>query len=367
MARRAAFRQAGIAAGLALFLALVAVGALQAAEGPAGDSPSSSPVQAPAGAEKQVCQAFRVREQDQVWLVSTRHLDCCVGKYIPTYQIWLYEKGTWQPRTEADFFAADSAEVVTPLYVHGNRITADEASSYGLSFYFELVGKFDHEPPVRFVIWSWPSDQIKGPLKDVRVKADRSDCESYFLGCFLARMQPDVRVGLLGYSFGARVLSGALHVMHGGAMFGYVAPGGQQPRIRAALWAAAEHNHWYQPGHFHGRAPAAEEAWFVTVNPCDPVLSRYRFVDECSNPVAVGFAGIYGRNLIDPAANAGIEEINVSNIIGGTHDWRAYLYSSWIQNRTREYVLWHDLTVTKAAGGGGEGTAMATIEKAVAR
>jgi hypothetical protein len=367
MKRRAAFRLAVIAAVVTWFLALVAPGALPAAEGPAGDSASAAQVQAPAGAEKQVCQTFRVREQDQVWLVSTRHLDCCVGKFLPSFQIWLYEKGTWQPRTEADFFAADSAEVVTPIYIHGNRITASEASSYGLSFYFELAGKFDHEPPVRFVIWSWPSDQIRGPLKDVRVKADRSDCESYFLAYFLSKMKPEVRVGLLGYSFGARVLSGALHVVHGGAMFGYVVPGGGHPRIRAALWAAAEHNHWYQPGQFHGRAPAPEEPWFVTVNPCDPVLSRYRFIDECSNPVAVGYAGIYGRNLIDPVANAGIEEVNVSNIVGGTHDWRLYLYSPWIQNRTRDYVLWHDLGVTKVAGSQVTETAKTTSESAATR
>lgn len=325
---------------VAAFMLAVCFSAAHASE----NANNSAAVGKTGGAEQQVCRTFRVREQDQVWLISTRHLGCSIGgKYLPSYLIWLYEKGTWQPRTEADFFAADSADVVTPIYIHGNRINADEASSFGLSFYFELVGKFDHEPPTRFVIWSWPSDEIRGPIKDVRSKATRSDYESYYFASFLSRMNPQVRVGLLGYSFGARIVSGALHLLNGGAIFGQTLPSGERPQFRVAIWAAAEHNYWYQPGQFHGQAPAAADAWFVTVNCCDNVLARYRFIDECSNPAAVGYSGIYGRNLLPPDVNARIEEIDVSNIVGASHDWRNYLYSLWIQNRTRDYLLWHPL------------------------
>lgn len=294
---------------------------------------------APPAAE---CSTFRVREQDQVWLVSTRHLGCNLG-YIPTFQVSRYERGTWQPATEAEFFAADTADVVTPIYVHGNRIDACLASSYGLSVYFEMAGKLDHEQPVRFVIWSWPADQIKGPLNDVRSKAARCDYEAYFFGSFLGRLQPDVRVGVIGFSFGARIVSGGMHLVNGGSIFGYSLPAAPRAQFRVALWAAAEHNHWYLPGQFHSRALAAAEAWFVTVNCCDPVLARYRMLDRCDNAEAVGYAGIYGRNLLPPDVNARIEEVNVANIVGGEHDWRPYLYSRYIQDRTREYVLWHPL------------------------
>ena len=66
-------------------------------------------------------------------------------------------------------------------------------------------------------------------------------------------------------------------------------------------------------------------------------------IDPCTCPVAVGYSGIYGRNLIPPDVNARVEEVNISNVIGATHDWRDYLYSLYIQNRTRDYILWHDL------------------------
>jgi hypothetical protein len=308
---------------------------------PASAPSTEKQAQAP---QQQICKTFRVRDEDQVWLVSTRHLGCAIGgKYQPSFQIWRYEKGLWQPRTEADFFAEDSADLVTPIYVHGNQIDAGLASSYGLSFYFELVGKLDVEPPARFVIWSWPSDQIKGPLKDVRAKADRSDIDAYYLACFLARMKPEVRVGLLGYSFGARIISGAMHLAGGGLLLGQSLSPAPRPQFRVAMWAAAEHNHWYLPGQFHSEALAAAEAWFITINCCDPILARYRHLDKCGDPVAVGFAGIYGRNLLPADVNARIEEVNVSNIIGSNHNWRLYLYSLYIQNRTRDYLLWHEL------------------------
>jgi hypothetical protein len=290
-----------------------------------------------------VCRSFRVRPQDQVWLVSTRHLGCTVGEqYDPPLQYWQYERGLWQPRTAAEFFAADSADIITPVYVHGNRIDAGLAGSYGLWVYFELVGKLDAEPPVRFVLWSWPSDQIRGPLNDVRAKAERSDIDGWYLGCFLARLRPEVRVGLVGYSFGARIASGAVDLIGGGSLWGQSLPAGKRPSVRVVLWAAAEDNTWYLPNQFHGHALAAAEAWFITLNYCDPVLSRYRFIDRCSNPEAVGCVGIYGRNLLPSDVNRRIEEVNVSNIVGDEHNWRPYLYSLYIQGRTREYMLWHD-------------------------
>ena len=122
-----------------------------------------------------------------------------------------------------------------------------------------------------------------------------------------------------------------------------------RPPIRVALWAAGEHNYWYLPGNFHDRALATGDAWFITINCCDPVLARYRFLEKCSDPVAVGYAGIYGRNRLPTDVNNRIEEVNVSHIVGGTHDKDAYLYSLYIQNRTREYVLWHELAEKKAA------------------
>src|SRR5262245_11910838 len=207
----------------ALLLALVTLIALApAASARAGDAPLASAVQAPSSeAPAKTCSTFRVRERDQVWLVSTRCLGCpSAGPEMPAWQIWRYEQAMWQPRTAAEFYAADAADLVTPFYIHGNRIDPGVASSDGLAVYFQMAGKFDGEPPVRFVIWSWPSSQIHGPLRDVRSKAARSDVDAYYLGRFLEGMKPEVHTGLIGYSYGARIACGALHLLGGGTQIG---------------------------------------------------------------------------------------------------------------------------------------------------
>lgn len=319
---------------------------------PATTTESKTAVVQPAAAQPagpKVCDVFRVRDQDQVWAVSTRCLGCPVGgNQTPAWTVWRYEKNSWQNSTSDEFYKTDSPEVVTAFFVHGNRVDDGEALSDGLDIYFQLAGKFEDERPVRFVVWSWPSAQIKGPLKDVRSKAWRSDTDAYYIGRFLAGIDPDVQVGLIGFSYGARIINGGMHLLGGGQMVGQTLPPTERPMIRVALWAPATHNHWLLPGHYHGEALKMGDAWYSTINCCDPALQRYRFLEKCGDPVAQGYSGIYGRNLLPPDINQRIEEVNVSCLVGGTHAMRPYLYSQPIINRTRQYVLWHELETAKA-------------------
>lgn len=304
--------------------------------------PIQAPVKLAPAAVHTVCPTFRIRPQDEVWLVSTRHLGC-PGPFVPTYQMWRYEHGWWLPRTGGEFFAADSPDVVSLFYIHGNRVESGEAFSEGLEVYFQLVGKFDGERPVRFVIWSWPSSQIHGPLRDVRSKAVLSDNDAWYLGYFLAHLNPHTPVGLVGFSYGARIISGALHTLGGGSMFGQVLPPAPRPPIRVALWIAAVHNHWLIPGQANGNALPLADAWLSTVNCCDPVMARYRWVEKGSNPAALGYAGLAGRNWIPYEWQARFHELDVSHIVGRRHEMRPYLYSPAIQQQTRQYALWYEV------------------------
>lgn len=323
---------------------------------PSDKKPDAPPLQATPPAAPKVCAPqraaqclpFRVRQQDQVWAVSTRNLGRgCAANQQPGGSIWRYEARHWKPATTADFYATDSADMVTTFFIHGNRIDHWLALRDGLDVYFQLVGKLDDERPVRFVIWSWPSSQIKGPLKDVRSKAWRSDTDAYYLARFLAGMSPDVPTGIVGYSYGARIAGGALHLLGGGNLNGQTIAAGERPPIRVAFWAAAMHNHWLLPGHYHGQALPMADRWLITYNCCDPVLSRYQWLEKCGNPVALGYSGFYGRNRLSSELNARVEEMNVTRLVGGTHDMRPYLYSLPIQNRTRQYVFWHELEEKK--------------------
>ena len=84
------------------------------------------------------------------------------------------------------------------------------------------------------------------------------------------------------------------------------------------------------------------EHWLITRNCCDPALARYGWIDIGCDPVALGYSGLVGRNLLTAEQNARIEEIDVSHLVGKTHDNDAYLYSESILSRTRQVVLWHD-------------------------
>lgn len=293
------------------------------------------------------CAAFRVREQDQVWLISSRHLGCASTATAESLQAYVFAQGTWQSKPIAEFYLTDSPDVVTTIYIHGNRIDANQATADGLAVYFQLIGKYDQTRAVRFVIYSWPSDQIKGPLKDVRTKAMRADEEAFLVSRFLHKVNPQVPMGLIGFSYGTRVTLGALHQLGGGEFHGRSGePGPGQP-IRIALWAAAEHNDWPLPGHAHGQALGMADHWFITINSCDPALARYSAVDKCARPEALGYLGLAGG--LPPDLARRVEFLNVSGIVGASHDMERYLYSPVIARRTAQEVLWYDLAKEPAA------------------
>lgn len=306
-----------------------------------------APVQAPAIEQQAAaprCIPFRIREQDEVWAVSTRGIGCLpCGTPTVGFHVLKYAEQRWNPSTSAAFYATDDAEVGTVMYVHGNRIDYQGSLRDGLETYFELIGRLDEERPVRFVIWSWPSDQIKGPLNDIRAKAARTNDEGYLLATFVAGIRSDVPTGLVGYSFGARVITGGLHLLGGGTLCGRVVADGERPPLRVALWAAAVHNDWLLPGRTHGRALPLADAWYITINACDPVLQRYHFIEKCGDPVALGQAGLWGLDLLPAELRERIEQENVAHLVGSSHDRRLYLYSPYLAERTRQYVLWHDL------------------------
>ena len=289
------------------------------------------------------CNVFRVRPQDEVWAVSTRCLGCPPGRIAdPNFTVWHYQGSQWMNSSTAQFHGTSSPDVVTVFFIHGNRIDSTSALQNGLDVYFQMAGKFDAERPVRFVIWSWPSEQIHGPLKDVRIKAARTDVDACYLARFLSRIDSSVPVGLVGYSYGARIICGGLHLLGGGQLIGHTVEPGPRPPMRVALWAAAEHSEWLAPGYYHGRALPMADRWLITVNGCDPVLRRYHMLDKGGKPSALGYAGLYGRNLMSQEMNRRVEEMNVSHLVGGTHEMRPYLYSLAIQNCTRDYVLWYE-------------------------
>jgi hypothetical protein len=281
---------------------------------------SPSPTQAPS-----------VRE-DELWLVSTRHLcfpdwndpssyDLDVRRYNPTVG--------WQTSSLVEFLAGPSR--LTVVYVHANRTNWSDAIELGHVAYQSLVSCAGNGPLMRFVIWSWPSDQVHGPLRDLRSKAERADCDGSFFGWFLSQLPPGTSVGVVGFSYGARIISGGLQLLSGGMLNGHTLPdsrSGEPLHIRAVYLAAAMDRDWLYPSGYHGQSLSQVERLLITYNGCDPALKRFRFVDPCTRATALGFTGIYAGGLGE-AANR-VEQLDVASWVGKTHDQLQYWYSSVI-------------------------------------
>src|SRR5690606_32297914 len=145
----------------------------------------------------------------------------------------------------------------TVVYIHGNRVENGEDKPHGLWFHRSLAARTPSDGPMRFVIWSWPSSQIRGVVNDYQVKAARTKQVGWQLAWAVDRLPPETPLALVGYSYGARVVTGTLHLLAGGSLGELSLPERahwSRPPIRAALIAAAVDAQWIRPGGYHGRA-----------------------------------------------------------------------------------------------------------------
>ena len=181
-----------------------------------------------------------------------------------------------------------------------------------------------------------------GPAAGWGAKAARSDYDSYYFGVFLSRLDPRTRLGMYGFSYGARIISGALHLLGGGEMFGLTVPNveaNQGRRARAVLMGPAMPNYWLLPGYRHDEAVSQVDRMLVQYNPCDRILRMYRFVERRSRPQALGYSACPWLSELGKDASR-VEQQNVCPQIGNNHDVRVYFASSKVMSELRRCVLW---------------------------
>lgn len=289
------------------------------------------------------------RQLDSLWIVSTRHL-CCPDQ-CPIVKVDLHleqclgEEG-WE-EASLDALLQASRNTMTVIYIPGNRTDWDTAIQEGKAVRQSLA---QCGPPqaVTFVIWSWPADQIRGQIRDFRVKAARTNCDGVYLAWFLARLEEghpnsDSPVSLIGYSFGARIAIGGLHVWSGGKLAGVRLADSDvetDAKVRAVFIAAAEHNYWLQPGSMHGLAYDRIDYALSLYNSCDRALKRYRIVQRHGRPQALGYTGLVGRSCFADAAER-FHEYNACCHVGKSHEIANYLFDITLAEKLARYALWN--------------------------
>lgn len=282
------------------------------------------------------------RRHDDIWLISSRQISCedNLKDTEPRLIYWRYDhqQKAWKAADLKAFLASDRPQIPTRLWIHGNRIDFDQSDHVGWMAYRVLLQP--DEPPVRFVIWSWASDRVRGQLRDVRLKAELADHEAYYVAWLLNRIDPGVRLQMTGYSYGPRIITAALHLLGGGDLDGMTLPRrNTAPRkpIRAVLMAAALNDDWLLPDGYHGRAISQTECILSFRNHCDPVLRWYRYVARCKRVQALGYSGLVAPEALGTDREKYVE-IDVRCTIGRHHDWRYYLQSKPLMRYARKYL-----------------------------
>lgn len=266
--------------------------------------------------------------EHELWQVNTRHLgSCCMPPPLRVYQ---WQDCQWQSRAVDDLVAPFDGLLV--IFVHGNRMEPGNTLDRGRLYYRCLTGGACR--PVRFVIWSWPSERIKGQIRDVRVKARRADCEGAYLAWLHGQTAPGQPVSMIGYSYGNRVIASALNRRARGRVGELELPPGEP--VRVVMTAAAMSDDALHPGRDYGCALSQIDQLLVIYNSKDPILKRYHVVEKGSHPEALGYAG-----MCCPLPEVDqIRQINAQRIIGRSHYEPRYLHNGYLRGQMQQYVLW---------------------------
>ncbi len=272
-------------------------------------------------------QTVAARVAPDIWLIDSRR--AVPGQLLPTLICHRYQAGLWVRASEHEFVAAQDTTTPTCFWVHGNRIAEGEAIDEGLAVYRYLNARATR--PFRFVIWSWPSARVQGDLRDVRLKAQVSDIYAYPLARLVDQMDPRVELSFLGYSYGARLICGALHLRRPrqltarGLPYQAVA---YRPPIRVVLLAAAMDNDSFRSGGRNACTLSHVGQMLITVNRNDPAMRWYQMLYGVPGPPALGFSGATGVSA------PGLLHLDVSEPLGTNHELEGYLsmsdFAAWL-------------------------------------
>ena len=311
-----------------------------------------------------------------IWEVSTRRMSCCFSTAAilnPTFDVYHIEQRRFVSRSFDDMLAAVPATnpqagqpPLTILYAHGNWMEESNARER-IQTIEAAISRYAQQP-FRIVLLSWPSERERRLLSNIRDNAQCADVQAQYLNFIMQHFGQENRVSLLGFSFGGRVVTGALHLAAGGSINGHSAPyqSQQNPGVdlgartnplglteyRVSLVAPAVDRSWLETNGRFGKATYSID-WMVNLyNSQDPVLRRFRFLNRVTAPVAAGFLGFDG--LLDPRATTPlssgelIEQFDCDSYVD-SHDEKTYYGSCPYFRKAILNLLWQEPTPSQTA------------------
>ena len=296
-------------------------------------------------------------ELSQIYEISTRHL-CDRFRSInfdqPNVEVNKWSGNCWLRSDVEEALPSGGTGLLTIIYVHGNFMDRNNALERVRIVDRYLQAQTDR--PYRILMLSWPSQREAKPLRDVLMNAESAECQSLYVAWMLQRLRDEPQVSLLGFSFGARAVTGGLHLDAGGAIPGYACSPkpnfGPSLNYRIGLVAPAIDRNWIERNGRHQLAMTHVESMVNLYNSKDPILRRFRFMDRSSRPIAAGFAGFTGfagfAGLTDPRATTPltgqprIRQYDCGWVIGTTHAEKSYYGECPYFQTILQHVLWKD-------------------------
>ncbi|MFN3193296.1 MAG: hypothetical protein ACE361_22485 [Aureliella sp.] len=276
------------------------------------------------------------RPDDTVWEISSRHLRDGGTTAFDALHVRRVQELNWTDSTVAEFADACNktnapSHTHTVFYVHGNWTSAVDARKRGWMVYNALSRRAQH--PIRFVVFSWDAERHSGFARDVRDKRAQLNLESLRLANVLRRVPEENTVGMLGFSFGAAVISGAIHLDAGGKLSGRSA-GERMDRsaVYASFLAPAFNRSDFGPNGEYRLAAFQSNTILNLFNSSDPILKRFRLIDRKESPIAAGYEGLPilkpSSANTDPNSKskqiAKVLQVDCANQVGRTHAELAY-------------------------------------------
>lgn len=293
-------------------------------------------------------------EMSEVWEISTRHLPDrfrCINTDNPGFDVHRFECGRGWVRDSLDEALADDGRLPI-LYVHGNFMERNNSLNRVLIINNYLKPRASR--PYRLIMFSWPSQRESKPLHDVFENAESAECQALYVAWLLEKLGRHSQVSVLGFSFGARSVTGALHLASGGSIPGFahrsVAPDeAVQSVYRVGLVAPALDRTWLMTNGKHRMALDRVDAMVNLYNSKDPILRRFRFLDGGARPVAAGFAGFVGlsgssdpRVTVPLAGQSKIRQYDCGSVIGTTHSEKSYYGECPYFGTVLDTLLWNE-------------------------
>ncbi len=264
-------------------------------------------------------------EPGKLWLVSSRGLGCSTG--AESLDIRLERHGCFVRQNLHQFLKQQRPEVPLVIWVHGNRVSASQAPVIGRQVQRALARHA--QEPFQMVVWSWPSAKQGGPLRDARLKAHRADRHGRHLARLLKALGNRPRVGLVGYSYGGRLILAALNEL--GAD-----PQAPAARYRVVLWVpGVEHSALASCGRFVAAWEHIQQVLLVT-NCSDRALRWYPWVEGPHGPEAMGRVGATG---LGPEQAQRLQWIEAADQLGPQHDWARLISTPSVVVPSAELLL----------------------------